>query len=163
MSVTIKDILDAGGDIFGLPVETPDGRGICVTTRAEFNGDISVNFIPDDNRACYLCKRCPANKAVVYPDGIRVLEIDGKLYRVKKVAPDPDKCPLGKKLSQRNIICWRVQIEPIIPDKLKQLHDLVDIEGLVNALKGREIRDAILRPLQDLVAYLEKEVDDDAK
>jgi predicted RNA-binding protein len=103
MKVTVQDVLDAGGEIFGLPVKFFDikgvviayerERGVCVRNDAQIGQDEFFS----------------ASALEVYADGIRVLDIYGTLYRVT------GHKPYGRLNSGRRH--FLVDIEPLIPDK----------------------------------------------
>ena len=84
--VTIQDVLDAGGEIFGLPCKMREHKaGYCFTNskEADRNGDFLHVY---ESRGCLWDSDTISLREFplfeVYADGIRILDIDGRLWRV---------------------------------------------------------------------------------
>ena len=122
--VTIKDVLDAGGEIFGLPVlmvgsSKSSNKGICASSDIDDEGEVCIE-IPSsvESDVDYALP----SEFEVYADGIRVLEIDGRLYRVtghklSGIHYSGD-CHINASPPEPTYII-RAVYEPIIPDKPK--------------------------------------------
>jgi len=134
--VTIQEVLGAGGDIFGLPVKLPPIRltienleGVCIDTAANKDGEVSVMVLHNDGTSGEKIRQADAIE--VHPDGIRILEIDGKLYRVTGHLEDhyTDYKNMGH---QEPLLV--AKFEPLIPEKPAVDTSLADLQNEAAAL-----------------------------
>jgi hypothetical protein len=99
MKVTINDVLAAGGEIFGLPIKRVWADSSLhvgfVMSSIDDDDDVEVAFESDTGEST------PKNFEII-ADGIRILDIDGKLWRVT---------------GHVGLLGTDATIEPLIPDK----------------------------------------------
>lgn len=109
MRVTIADVLDAGGEIFGLPVihSTLNVTGY-VFARRRNDGCWMRSSADHDHEALGYAN----SMLVIRADGIRVIEENDRLWRVLKVS-----AMVGTDL--RNNTRGFLTLKPLIPDKPK--------------------------------------------
>jgi len=105
-------VLDADGEIFGLPVSFKLTPGIVTA-----NPDLQCSLVwfrygGLESEATL----CSPSDLEVYADGIRVLEIDGRLYRVTGHRLDESSYIREK---DNGVVNSRTIAEPLIPDKPK--------------------------------------------
>lgn len=116
MKVTIQDVLDAGGKIRGLPVKYSNGdKGLVVSFRLDEDGDVWVSM-PSNNKIGANTDIYKPYALTVLADGIRVLEIDGELYRVTGHIGVDAPTNLFNANNEHRADCI-LQVEPLIPEK----------------------------------------------
>lgn len=116
MSVTIQDVLDANGDIFGLPVVVNGEIGFCSHSKPDAAGDVGFEL---KRAAMSSFKWLEPDNIKVRADGIRVLEIDGRLYRVTGHVIKSRGFDIVK--LKTSYYASDVFYEPLAPDKPSEL------------------------------------------
>lgn len=104
--VTVQDVLDGGGELeIGDPVMAPNGHRMYLVGMNEggIDGKYWCRSVEEDDRF-------KPDELTFYADGIRILDIDGRLYRVTGHTGGQPGFPYSPRFAT---------IEPLIPDKPK--------------------------------------------
>lgn len=119
MKVTIQDVLKAGDEIFGLPCRHSEcGEGFCESPRT-MDGEVRFSFKKEVCASGGDYHWINAADLTIRADGVRVLDINGRLYRVTGHAVY-DEGYVYKGTKHSAVIGGTALVEPLIPDKPKQ-------------------------------------------
>lgn len=147
MEVAVEDVIRAGGDIRGLPAKDKQGREGLIVFVTDHDGFTTWCVAGIEGRKGDVWT---GSEFKVYADGIRILDIGSRLYRVT-----------GHKDYGPARFAKGAILEPLIPDKPEP-----KVEPLSPAMtefkeKQKELSDLIDRYIKDMKEFLEELADAD--